>query len=318
MHIFKTALWQAGKALVTLLLLSLVLFWLLSLINGDAASARLAGSGSAEQVAALRHTLALDQPVMARYVMWLTRALHGDLGNSYVSGDPVMPLVMARSKASILLGVVTVALLIPLAVVLGIWCGLHEGRWGDRVVGMLSLGMLGMPEFVTGTLLVVLFSFTLHWLPALSLWHDNMACREWATVLILPVLTLLSVCLAQNIRLIRAGTLTATRCEACRMARLNGVSEWRVILHWIMPMAMITYLPLLARYITALLSGALIAETLFSWPGLASTLLEATQDRDIPVIMAVAMLICAFTVTLNMSVDALARLASPAARRGGA
>lgn len=316
MQILTAALWRVGKTVATLLLLSLVLFWLLSLISGDAASARLGSTGGVEQVAALRHTLGLDQPFITRYISWLVQVLHGDFGYSYASGEPVMPLVIARGKASLLLGVMTLAMLIPLAILLGLWSGLHEGHWGDRLIGVLSLGLLGTPEFVTGTLLVVLLSFTLHWLPALSLWHDGMTYSEWAMIMVMPVLTLLSVCLAQNVRLIRAGTIAATRSEACQMARLNGFSEWQVIVHWIMPMAMITYFPLLARYITALLSGALIAETLFSWPGLASTLLEATQSRDVPIIMAIATLICTFTVIINALVDMLAQLASPAARRG--
>lgn len=315
MQIFKAVLWRVGKAVATLLLLSLVLFWLLSLINGDAASARLGSTGGADQVMALRHALGLDQPFIARYATWLMHALHGDFGHSYVSDEPVMPLVIARGKASLLLGLITLAILIPLAIVLGLWSGLHEGHWGDRLIGMLSLGLLGMPEFVTGTLLVALLSFTLHWLPALSLWHDGMSYREWVMIVVMPVLTLLSVCLAQNVRLIRAGTITATRSEACQMARLNGFSERQVIVCWIMPMTMITYFPMLARHITALLSGALIAETFFSWPGLASTLLDATQRRDVPVIMAIAVLVCTFTVAINTVADVLAQLASPAARR---
>lgn len=316
MRIFKAVLWRLGKAICTLLLLSLVLFCLLSLVNGDAASARLAGDGSIEQIEALRHALALDQPLMTRYFSWLAHVVRGDFGHSYISGEAIMPLVLARGWASLLLGLVTIAVLIPLSIVLGLWSGLHEGHWGDRLIGMLSLGLLGMPEFVTGTLLVVVFSFMLHWLPALSLWHDHMSFLQWTTVLVLPVLTLLSVCLAQNIRLIRVGTITASRSEACQMARLNGFSERQVVLHWVMPMAMITFFPLLARYITALLSGALVAETLFSWPGLASALLNATENRDIPVIMAISMLICAVTVGINATVDILAQLATPAARRG--
>lgn len=315
MNIFRAMLWRVGKAAITLFVLSLILFWLLSLIRGDVASARLGSTGGLEQVAALRYALHLDQSLVTRYGTWLMHMLHGDFGHSDVSGDPVMPLLMVRGKASLLLGAVTIALLVPLAIVLGVWSGLHEGQWSDRLISTLSLVGLGTPEFVIGTLLVVLLSFTLHWLPALSLWHDGMSYREWALIMVMPVLTLLSVCLAQNVRLIRAGTLAATRSEACQMARLNGFSERQVIMHWIMPMAMITYVPLLARYVTALLSGALIAETLFSWPGLASTLLEATQSRDVPVIMAIAMLICTFTVVVNALADGLARLASPAARR---
>lgn len=289
--------------LISLLLLSLLVFATLELVKGDAASMQLAGQGSVAQITALRHEMGLNRPFVTRYVSWLMAAIHGDFGHSQVNGLAVSQIIGEKGAASLLLGGFTLALMIPLTLFLGVWSGLHAGKRSDRLIGSFTLTLLTIPAFVTGTLLVLIFSFMLHWLPALSLLSENASVPQWARAMVLPTLTLLSVCLAQTVRVLRAGVICASESEATQMARLNGIQEWRVVLFWIMPVAIINFLPLLARYIAALLSGALIAETLFAWPGLASALLDATQNRDTPVIMAIAMLVCLLTVSLNMLAD---------------
>ncbi|EBW6040447.1 TPA: ABC transporter permease [Salmonella enterica] len=289
--------------LLTLLLLSLLVFSTLDLVKGDAASLQLAGQGSVAQVAALRHEMGLDRPFITRYISWLMAAIHGDFGYSRVNGLAVSEIISEKGAASLLLGGFTLALMIPLTLFLGVWSGLCAGKCSDRLIGSCTLILLTVPAFVTGTLMVLVFSFVLHWFPALSLLPENVSVFQWVQAMVLPTLTLLSICLAQMVRVLRAGVISASGNEATQMARLNGIHEWRIILFWIIPVALINFLPLLARYIAALLSGALIAETLFAWPGLASALLDATQNRDTPVIMAIAMMVCLLTVSLNMLTD---------------
>ncbi|HAF5680916.1 TPA: ABC transporter permease, partial [Salmonella enterica] len=251
----------------------------------------------------LRHEMGLDRPFVTRYFSWVMAAIHGDFGHSRVSNLAVSQIIGEKGVASLLLGGGTLVLMVPLTLFLGVWSGLHAGKRTDRLIGTFTLTLLTVPSFVTGTLLVLVFSFMLHWLPALSLLSKNAGISQWAQAMVLPMLTLLSVCLAQTVRVLRAGVISASESEATQMARLNGIQEWRIVLFWIMPVALINFLPLLARYIATLLSGALIAETLFAWPGLASALLDATQNRDTPVVMAIAMLVCLLTVSLNMLVD---------------
>ena len=311
----KAALLRLGQGIATLWLLSLIIFSALSLAKGDAAVARLAGSVDIEQVNTLRAELGLDRPLLTRYGLWITGIFHGDWGKSYLSGRPVSELLQERGQYSLALGASASVLLVVLAFAGGIGCGLYPGSAADRVICTLSLILMALPEFVTGTLLILLFALWFKWLPALSLVSNEHALWAQWPLFVLPVLTLLCVCLAQNIRLIRAGVIRASASAASESARLNGIPEYKVVLHWIMPEMLSYAMPVLARYITYLFGGALIAETLFGWPGLAAPLLNATLARDTPVVMGIAMAICCLTVVLNALIDGLTALLSPAARR---
>ncbi|WP_205297254.1 ABC transporter permease [Candidatus Pantoea multigeneris] len=302
------------QAIFTLWLLSAIIFSAMSLVKGDAVTQQLSGTASREQISALRTQLGLDQPLVRRYLHWVSGVLRGDWGNSYVSGRPVSKLLWERGQFSLALGATASILLVIIAITAGVYCGLHPGSLTDRLISTLSVGMVALPEFVTGTLLVVVFALTLHWLPALSLISPTASLWSQWSLFVLPVLTLLSVSLAQNIKLIRLGVIQASHSSACECARLNGVSEPRVVLHWIIPPALGHCMPVLMRYITYLFGGALIAETLFGWPGLAAALLNATLSRDTPVVMGIAMVICTLTVLLNLLADVLTSLLHPAAR----
>ncbi len=305
---------RLATACGTLVAASALVFAATTLAPGDAAAARLGGRASPEQIAALRHSLGLDQPPWTRYARWLWHALHGDLGTSYAGGEPVSRLIAERAGSSLLLGAVTAALLVPLALGLGLWAGLRAGRAADRVVSTATLALVSLPEFVTGTVLVLILAVGLGWLPAVSVPSAGRSPLTEPQILVLPVLTLLSVSLAQNVRLIRAGVIEATASDSARAARLGGVPEHRVVWHWILPAAVVPAIPVLARYLAYLLGGTLVAETLFGYPGLAAALVDATAARDTPVVLGVALLVAALTVTLNLLADLLATALNPAAR----
>lgn len=305
---------RLGAAAGTLLAASVLVFAATTLAPGDAAAARLGGRAGPEQIAQLRHSLGLDQPAWVRYGHWLWRALHGDLGTSYASGRPVSELIAERAGNSLLLGAVAAALLLPLAIGLGLWAGIRAGRAADRVVSTATLTLVSMPEFVIGTLLVLLFAVGLGWLPPVSVPSAGHGVLTQPQILVLPVLTLLSVSLAQNVRLVRAGVIAATASDAARTARLGGVPEHRVVLRWVLPAAVVPAVPVLARYLAYLLGGTLVAETLFGYPGLAAALVDATAARDVPVVQGVTLLAATVTVTLNLLADLLAAALNPAAR----
>ncbi|MFF2146197.1 ABC transporter permease [Kitasatospora sp. NPDC058190] len=310
----RAVLRRLAVAAGTLLAASVLVFAATALAPGDAAAARLGGRAGPEQIAALRHSLGLDQPAWIRYGHWLWHAVQGDLGTSYASGRPVAQLIAERAGNSLLLGAVAAALLVPLAVGLGLWAGLRAGRAADRVVSTATLALVSLPEFVVGTLLVLLLAVGLGWLPAVSLPSAGHSVAAEPRVLVLPVLTLLSVSLAQNVRLVRAGVLAATDSEAARTARLGGIPEHRVVLRWVLPAAVVPAVPVLARYLAYLLGGTLVAETLFGYPGLAAALVNATAARDVPVVQGVALIVAGVTVTLNLLADLLAAALNPAAR----
>ncbi|MEU8029630.1 ABC transporter permease [Streptomyces sp. NPDC049099] len=307
---------RAGVAAATLLAVSALVFAATQVAPGDAAAARLAGQGaSPAQIVELRHGLGLDRPAWERYGDWLWSALHGDLGRSYTTREPVSALIAERAGNSLILGLVAAALLLPSAVGLGLWAGLRTGRTADRVVSTATLALVSLPEFVIGTLLIQVFAVGAGWLPAVSVPPTGQGPLSQPEILVLPVLTLLSVCLAQNVRLVRAGVTEAAASDAVRAARLGGVPEHRVVLRWVLPAALVPAVPVFARYLAYLLGGTLVAETLFGYPGLAAALVNATAARDAPVVLGVGMLVAAVTVTLNLLADVLAASLNPATRR---
>ncbi|MGW3070635.1 ABC transporter permease, partial [Streptomyces sp. NPDC001130] len=261
------------------------------------------------------HTLGLNRPAWERYGDWLWSALHGDLGRSYATGEPVSSLITERAGNSLILGLVAAALLVPSAVGLGLWAGLRAGRTADRLVSTGTLALVSLPEFVIGTLLIQILAVGTGWLPAVSVPPTGQGPLSQPQILVLPVLTLLSVCLAQNVRLVRAGVTEAAASDAVRTARLGGVPEHRVVLRWVLPAALVPAIPVLARYLAYLLGGTLVAETLFGYPGLAAALVNATAARDAPVVLGVGMLVAVVTVTLNLLADVLAAALNPAIRR---
>ncbi|OEV12877.1 hypothetical protein AN218_06315 [Streptomyces nanshensis] len=304
---------RLSASITVLFVVSVLVFAATSLAPGDAATARLSQQGGAtrEQVEALRHTLGLDAPLPQRYLAWLAHAVRGDLGVSYAQGREVSGLIAERAVNSLLLGGVAVAVLIPLALLLGIWSGLRADRRSDRVITASSLTLVSIPEFVTGTLLVLCFATGLGWLPAVSVLSAGESPADRPSVLVLPVLTLVSACLAQNVRLLRAGTVQAASSDAVEAARLSGVPESRVVLRWILPAAIVPSIPLMARYVSYLLGGTLVAESLFGYPGVAAALVDASAARDAPVVLAVALIATCVTVTLNLLADVLSAVFNP-------
>lgn len=305
---------RVAGALLVLGAVSVLVFAATEAAPGDAATARLGPGADAAQVEGLRAELGLDRAAPVRYLDWLGHVVRGDFGVSYASGRPVADVVADRFGNSLVLGLAAVAVLVPLAVGLGLWTGLRAGRRGDRLASGAALGLAAVPEFVTGAVLMLVFAAGLGWLPAVSLLGAGQGPLDEPAVLALPVLTLVSVCLAQNLRLVRAGVAEAARSEAVEAARLNGVPERRVALRLVLPAGIGPAVPMLARSATYLLGGALVAESLFGYPGLAALLVDATASRDVPVVQAVALLGAAIAVTANLAADLAVPLLDPVQR----
>lgn len=307
----RWALRRTAGALLVLLVVTVLVFAATEAAPGDAATARLGPQAPAGAVEALRAQLGLDRPAPLRYLDWLGHAVRGDFGASYANGRPVGELIADRFGNSLVLGLAALAVLVPLAVGLGLWAGLRAGRRGDRIVSGTALGLAAVPEFVTGALLMAVFAAGLGWLPAVSLLGAGQGPLDEPSVLVLPVLTLVSVCLAQNLRLVRAGVAEAARSPAVVAARLNGVPELRVAVRYVLPAGLGPAVPVLARSVAYLLGGALVAESLFGYPGLAALLVDATAGRDVPVVQAVALLGAAVAVAANLAGDVAVHLLEP-------
>jgi len=305
---------RIGSSLLTLVLVSMVIFAAASLLPGDAAQEALGQSATPAQVTALRHEMGLDAPAPVRYARWLAAMLRGDPGQSSVANMPVRDIIAQRLPNSLMLAGMTAVVAVPLALVLGIVAAIHEGTAIDRALNIATISMVAMPEFLVATLGVLVFSVDLMWLPAIALVSD--ASGPWETLrsCLLPVLCLTVVVVAQMARMTRAAIADQLGRPYVEMARLKGMGLRRIVLVHVMPNAIGPVVNAAALSLSYLMGGAIVVETIFSFPGLASLMVNAVTSRDMPLLQACAMIFCAAYLLLILIADIAAMLADPRLR----
>lgn len=305
---------RIGSALVTLLLVSAVVFTISGLLPGDAAQETLGQSATPEQVAALRHEMGLDRPALTRYVDWLGGMAQGDPGRSLVANMPVREVISARLPNSLMLAGFTALVSVPLALAIGIASAVNSGGRLDRTLNVLTLSAVAVPEFLVATLGVLVFSVKLLWLPSIALVSEEASLWDTLRSCALPVLSLSVVVIAQMARMTRAAVADQLDRPYVEMARLKGVPFRRVVLFHVMPNAVGPIVNAVALSLSYLLGGAIIVETIFNFPGLASLMVNAVTSRDMPLLQACAMIFCAIYLTLVLAADVVAILANPRLR----
>jgi peptide/nickel transport system permease protein len=307
-------------AVVALWVASLVIFAGTQLLPGDAASVVLGRNGNPATVKLLNKQLHLDRPAYRQYVDWVEGLAHGDLGNSAVgmaqgaTSAPIWPLISDAIKNSVILAVITALLMIPLSLGLGVLAAVLRGRWLDHAISVASLAAIALPEFVIGSLLVGVFFVGLHWLPPVAIVAPGADPLDHPAKLVLPIATLLLASLAAGIRMVRAGMVEVLQTEYVQTARLNGVSERRVLWRYALRNALPTSVQILAQNLQWLIGGIIITENVFAYPGIGSTLVVAVQNRDVTLVQSVAMLIAIVYIALNLLADLIVMLLVPKIR----
>jgi peptide/nickel transport system permease protein len=261
----------------------------------------------------LRDRLHLDEPAWTRLGDWLSAALHGDFGESLVGPRSVVDIVAGAAGPTLLLAALTIALLVPLSVGLGMFAARREGGRADRLVTSTTLGLYSAPEFATGILLVTVFAVQLRWFPPTAVGTSLLADPA---VLVLPVLVLLLRPVCSLSRLVRAGMIDARNAEYVRHAGRLGLSPARVAFAHALPNALAPAVQQLARTTDWLLGGVIVVEAIFVVPGLGTTLVDAVSARDLPVIQGLAIVFATTTVLVNLGADVAARVLAPAAEAG--
>lgn len=307
---------RLGVTIVTLLFVSVVVFAVSLLMEGDVAEAILGQSATPEAVAGLRHALHLDQPAWARYLGWLGGILRGDAGTSLVTGLPVSTLLAARLPNSLLLAGLTTLVSVPVALTLGIAAAVKRGTAFDRIVSLVTIGIVSVPEFLIATLAVMLFAVTLRWLPALSSTREIYSLADMARIFAMPVLSLSCVVIAQMVRMTRAAVIDALDSSYAEAARLKGVSPMRVVLRHALPNAIGPIATAVALSLSVLLGGVIVVEIIFNYPGVARLMVDAVATRDMPLVQTVALIFCASYLLLVATADIVAILANPRLRHG--
>ncbi|TPG47137.1 ABC transporter permease [Sphingomonas glacialis] len=305
---------RIASAVFTLFLVSLAVFAVSLLMGGDAAEAILGQSATPEALAGLRASMHLDQPAPQRYLGWLIGLLHGDPGTSLVTGRPIGGMIAPRLANSLLLAGLTALVSVPVALTLGILAAVKRGGTFDRVVGIATIGIVSVPEFLIATVAVLIFAVTLHWLPALSSLRDVDSIYELLRVFALPVMSLACVTVAQMIRMTRAAVCDALTSSYVEAARLKGVPPRRLVLGHALPNAIGPIANAVALSLSALLGGVIVIEVIFNYPGVARLMVDAVATRDMPLVQTVAMIFSASYLVLVTTADIVAILANPRLR----
>jgi peptide/nickel transport system permease protein len=303
----------ARRVLLGVVQVSLVMvgvFFLTEALPGDAAVTIAGDNPDPAVIADLRARLHLDEPAWTRLGDWLLGVLHGDFGESLVGPRSVVDIVAAAAAPTLLLAALTMALLIPLSVGLGMLAARKEGSRLDRLVTSTTLGLYSAPEFATGVLVVTVFAVQLGWFPPTAVGTTGPA------VLVLPVLVLLLRPVCSLSRLVRAGMIDAQSSEYVRHAGRLGLSPMRVRFAHALPNALAPAVQQLARTTDWLLGGVIVVEAIFVIPGLGTTLVDAVSARDLPVIQGLAIVFATTTVLVNLGADIAARVLAPAAEVG--
>ena len=267
-----------------------------------------------QQIAALRHEMGLDRPAHERYASWLGGMIKGDPGQSLVANMPVSQVISTRLPNSLLLAALTALVAVPVALSIGIGSAMNRGGRIDRALNISTLSMVAVPEFLVATLAVLIFSVKLRWLPSIALASDDMSWSEYLRGAAMPIFTLSIIVIAQMARMTRAAVIDQMDRPYVEMAVLKGVAPVRVVLRHIMPNAIAPIVNAMALSLSYLLGGAIIVETIFNYPGLASLMVNAVTSRDMPLLQACAMIFCAAYLILMLIADVTAILANPRLR----
>ena len=299
---------------LTLFIVSAVIFAVTELLPGDVAVMILGSEATDETLAALRTQLGLDRPAPARYVDWLSGAARGDFGESLRMRTEVGPLVFERLKNSLALAGIAFVVGVPLALGLGIVAGLRKDGPIDKAITMTTLLGISVPEFVIGSVLIILFASLWPILPATSLIDPSANPLESVKYLILPATTLVLVTLAHTARMTRASVVRVLRTDYVRTATLKGMPRTRVILRHVLPNALLPSITIIAINVGWMIGGLIVVETVFGYPGLGQLTIFAVTNRDVPLVQAVALLVAMIYAVANLGADLLYAALNPRIR----
>jgi peptide/nickel transport system permease protein len=299
----------------TLIVVSIIVFLATSILPGDVAQIILGQSATPETLAALRAELGMDLPAYMRYFAWLGNMASGDLGISKAGGATIASLIGGRFGNTMMMAGFVALISIPISIALGLWAAMHPGTWLDRIVTFLTLSLISVPEFFIATILVLILAVELHWLPSTAYMSGDENFLQLMKALAMPLITLVIVVSAQMIRMTRAGILNVMNSPYIEMAILKGVPKGRIILRHAFFNAIGPIVNVIALNLAYLVSGVVIVETIFAYPGLAKLMIDGVQTRDLPLVQACAMIFCGTYVVLILTADVASILSNPRLRQ---
>jgi len=301
---------RVALGIFTLFVISLIIFGAVELLPGDLAQSVLGQAATPETLAAFRRELGLDLPAHERYLSWLGGVLQGDFGNSLANRRPIADLIGVRFSNTLFLALYAAAISVPLSLVLGILAALWRNSIYDRAVNIATLSSISFPEFFVAYILVF-FIAQAGFFPSIANVSTDVSFGERLYRTFLPALTLTLVVTAHMMRMTRAAIINLLASPYIEMARLKGLSPRRIILRHALPNALAPIINVIALNLAYLITGVVVVEVVFVYPGLGQLMVDSVAKRDITVVQASALIFAAAFVTLNLIADVLSTLSNP-------
>jgi peptide/nickel transport system permease protein len=317
MHpVLRTVLQRVGLGLLTLFIVSLVIFWSLEMLPGGFAENILGQGATPESVFNFKHQLGLDRPAYIRYVEWIAGVLRGDFGYSYsgLGGElkrSVTGLIAPRLYNTFFLALMTAVVAVPLSLALGVLAALYRNSWYDRIVNSVTLTTIAMPEFFIAYILLFFFAIKHRWFYSLSTVDANTPFFEHIYRAALPALTLTLVIVAHMMRMTRAAIINLLASPYIEMAQLKGMPKGEVIVKHALPNAWAPIATVIAFNLAYLVVGVVVVEVVYVYPGIGQLMVDSVSSRDMPVVQACALIFAATYILLNLSADIISIITNP-------
>ena len=308
---------RIGLALVTLWLLSVLVFFAVQVLPGNPGRAILGNLAAPSAVAALNHQLGVDRPLIEQYWTWITGVLHGDFGMSTQFRAPVEPYLSAALVNSLKLAALAFVIVVPLGIIGGVVAALYAGRTTDRIISVTGASLSTVPEFVSGIVLIVVFGVTLKWLPVTASAGAGASPGSQFKHLILPAIPLVLILFGYIARMARVGTIEALNSDYTRTAILKGLPRSTVIRRHVLRNSLLPTITVIATQTGYLIGGLIVVETLFNYQGLGNLIYKAATAHDFPMLEAGVLIIGIVYVVATLIADVLLTLLNPRLRLGG-
>jgi peptide/nickel transport system permease protein len=302
---------RLGLGLLTLIVVSLIIFSAVELLPGDLAEAILGQAATEETVAAFRRELKLDLPMHERYFTWLVGILQGDMGRSLANQREISELIGVRLSNTLFLALMAAIMSVPVSLVLGVLAALYRNSPFDRIVNAATLSSISFPEFFVAYILILFFAVQWGWFPSISNVSQDLGFWDRVYRVSLPALTLMLVVVAHMMRMTRAAIINLLASPYIEMANLKGLNRSHIIVKHALPNALAPIINVIVINLAYLVVGVVVVEVVFVYPGLGQLLVDSVSKRDIPVVQASCMIFAATYILLNLTADVLSIATNP-------
>ena len=302
---------RLALGLLTLFIVSLIIFSAVELLPGDLAEAILGQAATPETVAAFRRELKLDLPAYERYFSWLFGMVQGDMGRSLANQREIAGLIGIRLGNTLFLAFIAALIAVPVAVTLGVLAALYRNSFFDRAINVVTLTSISFPEFFIAYILILFLAVQWGWFPSISNTSPDLGFLERVYRSALPAFTLTLVIVAHMMRMTRASIINLLASPYIEMANLKGLSRFHIIVKHALPNALAPIINVIAINLAYLVVGVVVVEVVFVYPGLGQLLVDSVAKRDIPVVQASSLIFAAAYILLNLTADVLAIATNP-------